>query len=60
MQKPVGIIGGGNMGEALTAGITQSGLLNPGEILFFEPRSDRKNFSRKNSASLQRKVTKVL
>lgn len=47
MQKPVGIIGGGNMGEALTAGITQSGLLNPGEILFFEPRSDRKEFLQK-------------
>ncbi len=47
MQKPVGIIGGGNMGEALIAGITQSGLLNSGEILFFEPRSDRREFLRK-------------
>lgn len=47
MQKPVGIIGGGNMGEALIAGITQSGLLNSGEILFFEPRSDRRELLRK-------------
>lgn len=47
MQKPVGIIGGGNMGEALTAGIIQSGLLNPGDILFFEPRSDRKEYLQK-------------
>ncbi len=47
MQKPVGIIGGGNMGEALIAGITQSGLLGPGEILFFEPRSDRRDLLRK-------------
>jgi pyrroline-5-carboxylate reductase len=47
MRKPIGIIGGGNMGEALIAGITQSGLLNSGEILFFEPRSDRKEFLQK-------------
>ena len=44
MQKPIGIIGGGNMGEALIAGITQSGLLKSEEILFFEPRSDRREF----------------
>lgn len=42
MQKPVGIIGGGNMGEALIAGILQSGLLLPGEILFSEPRLERR------------------
>ena len=42
MQKPVGIIGGGNMGEALMAGILQSGLLLPGEILFSEPRLERR------------------
>lgn len=47
MRKPIGIIGGGNMGEALIAGITQSGLLNSGEILFFEPRSERQEFLRK-------------
>ena len=41
MEKPVGIIGGGNMGEALIAGIIQSGLLTPREILFHEPRPDR-------------------
>ncbi len=52
MQKPIGIIGGGNMGEALIAGITQSGLLNSREILFFEPRSDRSEFlQRKFSVS---------
>lgn len=44
MQKPVGIIGGGNMGEALMAGITQSGLLVAKEVLFFEPRPDRREF----------------
>lgn len=47
MQKPVGIIGGGNMGEALMAGITQSGLLLAKEVLFFEPRSDRREFLQK-------------
>jgi pyrroline-5-carboxylate reductase len=41
MQKPIGIIGGGNMGEALIAGIIQSGLLANKDILFFEPRPDR-------------------
>jgi pyrroline-5-carboxylate reductase len=46
MQKPLGIIGGGNMGEALIAGITQSGLLSPTEILFFEPRPDRRKYLR--------------
>ncbi len=46
MRKPVGIIGGGNMGEALIAGVTQSGLLSPEEILFFEPRIDRRDFLR--------------
>jgi pyrroline-5-carboxylate reductase len=46
MQKPLGIIGGGNMGEALIAGIIQSGLLSPTEILFFEPRSDRRKYLR--------------
>jgi pyrroline-5-carboxylate reductase len=46
MQKPVGIIGGGNMGEALIAGVIQSGLLTPSEILFSEPRSDREKYLR--------------
>ncbi len=46
MRKPVGIIGGGNMGEALIAGIIQSGLLSPEEILFFEPRMDRRDYLR--------------
>ena len=32
------------MGEALIAGIMQSGLLSPTEILFFEPRPDRRNY----------------
>ena len=44
MQKPVGIMGGGNMGEALMAGIIQSGLLTPREILFHEPRPERKKY----------------
>ena len=44
MQKPVGIIGGGNMGEALIAGIIYSGLLTPREILFHEPRLDRRKY----------------
>ncbi len=44
MQKPVGIIGGGNMGEALIAGLTQSGLLTAKEVFFFEPRADRSQF----------------
>ena len=46
MRKPVGIIGGGNMGEALIAGVTQSGLLSPDEIFFFEPRVDRRDILR--------------
>ena len=46
MRKPVGIIGGGNMGEALIAGVTQSGLLSPEELLFFEPRFDRRDYLR--------------
>ena len=46
MRKPVGIIGGGNMGEALISGVTQSGLLSPEELLFFEPRIDRREFLR--------------
>ena len=46
MQKPVGIIGGGNMGEALIAGVIQSGLLTPSEILFHEPRPDREKYLR--------------
>jgi len=50
MQKPVGIIGGGNMGEALMAGITQSGLMAAKEVLFFEPRSDRREFLQKKFA----------
>lgn len=44
MQRPIGIIGGGNMGEALMAGIIQSGLLSPSDILFFEPRKDRTEY----------------
>jgi len=47
MQKPVGILGGGNMGEALMAGLIQSGLLSSQEILFFEPRLDRQEFLQK-------------
>jgi pyrroline-5-carboxylate reductase len=34
------------MGEALIAGVTQSGLLSPEEVLFFEPRIDRREFLR--------------
>ncbi|MBI4495754.1 MAG: pyrroline-5-carboxylate reductase [Deltaproteobacteria bacterium] len=41
MEIPIGIIGAGNMGEALIAGMIQSGLLTPGEILFCEPRPER-------------------
>ncbi len=44
MRKPVGIMGGGFMGEALIAGIIQSGLLTPREILFYEPRLDRRKY----------------
>jgi pyrroline-5-carboxylate reductase len=46
MRKPLGIIGGGNMGEALIAGVLQSGLLSPEEIRFFEPRIDRRDYLR--------------
>ncbi len=46
MRKPLGIIGGGNMGEALMAGVTQSGLLPPDELRFFEPRANREAFLR--------------
>jgi pyrroline-5-carboxylate reductase len=46
MRKPLGIIGGGNMGEALIAGVLQSGLLSPEEVRFFEPRIDRRDFLR--------------
>jgi len=42
MEKPLGIIGGGNMGEALIAGLIQSGLLSPAEILFSELRPERR------------------
>ena len=44
MEKSVGIIGGGNMGEALIAGVIQSGLLTPREILFHEPRPERARY----------------
>jgi pyrroline-5-carboxylate reductase len=44
MRKPLGIIGAGNMGEALMSGVMQSGLLSPEEVLFFEPRIDRREF----------------
>ncbi len=55
MRKPVGIIGGGNMGEALIAGIIQSGLLSPEEILFFEPRMDRRDYLREKYQVLSAK-----
>lgn len=42
MQKPVGFIGAGNMGEALMGGMIKSGLLFPQEILFSEPRLDQR------------------
>jgi pyrroline-5-carboxylate reductase len=44
MEKSVGIMGGGNMGEALIAGVIQSGLLTPRQILFHEPRPDRAKY----------------
>ncbi len=46
MRKPLGIIGGGNVGEALIAGVIQSGLLSPEEVRFFEPRVDRRDYLR--------------
>ncbi|MBP1715520.1 MAG: oxidoreductase coenzyme F420-dependent, partial [Deltaproteobacteria bacterium] len=46
MRKPLGIIGGGNMGEALIAGVLQSGLLSPEEIQFYEPRMERRDYLR--------------
>jgi len=46
MEKPLGIIGGGNMGEALIAGLIQSALLSPAEILFSEPRPERRAYLR--------------
>jgi len=60
MHKPVGIIGGGNMGEALIAGVTQSGLLSPEEVLFFEPRIDRREFLRNKYRVLPAKNNPVL
>ncbi|MGB9700152.1 MAG: pyrroline-5-carboxylate reductase [Thermodesulfobacteriota bacterium] len=60
MQKPVGIIGGGNMGEALIAGITQSGLLAAQEVLFFEPRADRREFLQKKFAVVPMKDNQQL
>lgn len=60
MQKPLGIIGGGNMGEALIAGITQSGLLSPTEILFFEPRPDRRKYLRERFRVSPAKTNKEL
>jgi pyrroline-5-carboxylate reductase len=47
MQKPIGIIGGGNMGEALITGITQSKLLSPEEIALSEPRRERREILQK-------------
>jgi len=44
MEKSVGIMGGGNMGEALIAGVIQSGLLTPREIVFHEPRPERAKY----------------
>jgi pyrroline-5-carboxylate reductase len=44
MKRPLGIIGGGNMGEALIAGVTHSAIFSPQEILFFEPRLDRAQY----------------
>ena len=46
MRKPLGIIGGGNVGEALIAGVIQSGLFSPEEVRFFEPRVDRRDYLR--------------
>jgi pyrroline-5-carboxylate reductase len=60
MQKPLGIIGGGNMGEALIAGITQSGLLSPTEIFFFEPRPDRRKYLRERFRVSPAKTNKEL
>jgi len=55
MRKPLGIIGGGNMGEALMAGVIQSGLLSPEEIRFFEPRVERRDFLREKYQTLATK-----
>lgn len=41
MHRPLGIIGGGNMGEALIAGITQSRLFSASDIILYEPRRER-------------------
>jgi pyrroline-5-carboxylate reductase len=60
MQKPLGIIGGGNMGEALIAGITRSGLLSPTEILFFEPRPDRLKYLRERFGISQAETNQEL
>ena len=46
MRKPLGVIGGGNVGEALIAGVIQSGLFSPEEVRFFEPRIDRRHYLR--------------
>ena len=46
MRKPIGVIGGGNVGEALIAGVIQSGLFSPEEVRFFEPRIDRRDYLR--------------
>lgn len=39
-----GIIGGGNMGEALIKGMLKGGLAKPKEISFFEPTLDRRSY----------------
>lgn len=43
-EHKYGIIGGGNMGEALIKGVLKSGLAKPEEISFFEPTPDRRSY----------------
>jgi pyrroline-5-carboxylate reductase len=41
-DRQLGIIGGGNMAEAIVRGVLRSGLLSTGQIVVSEPRADRR------------------
>ncbi|MBW2142221.1 MAG: pyrroline-5-carboxylate reductase [Deltaproteobacteria bacterium] len=45
-QRKFGLIGGGNMGEALIKGLIQSGIALPAEIIVSEPLDERRDYLR--------------
>ena len=61
IEGTVGLVGVGNMGEALIRGLLKAGVAEPGQVVGSEPRSDRRDeLARQYGRYGYRRITALL